>query len=65
MGIKELEKELARLEAALLQTETIEEWDMLIHRYNALSLDRCRMVGESISYLSVNVTDKQLLNTRK
>jgi hypothetical protein len=65
MTFKELDKELDRLEVALLEAKTMKEWDTLVHRYNALKLDRCRMTGESISYLSVSITDKQLLNIRK
>lgn len=60
-----MDKELDRLEVALLGAETIKEWDTLVHRYNALKLDRCRMTGESISYVSISMTDRQLLNIRK
>ncbi len=65
MTFKELNKELDCLEVALLEAKTMKEWDTLVHRYNALKLDRCRMTGENISYLSVSITDKQLLNIRK
>lgn len=65
MTFNELNKELDRLEGALLKAETIKEWDTLVHQYNALKLDRCRMTGESISYLSIGTIDKQILNTRK
>lgn len=65
MTFKETENELARLEGALLKAETLKEWDTLVHQYNALKLDYCRMTGENISYLSVSMTDRQLLNIKK
>lgn len=65
MNFNDLNKELDRLEAALIQAKGMKEWDTLVRQYNALKLDRCRMTGESISYLSVSMKDKQLLNTRK
>lgn len=64
MTFKETEKELARLEGALLKAATLKEWDTLVHKYNALKLDYCRMTGENISYLSVSMTDRQLLNIK-
>jgi hypothetical protein len=65
MIFKELDKELDCLEVALLEAKTMKEWDTLVHEYNALKIKRCQMTGENISYLSVSITDKQLLNTRK
>lgn len=65
MTFKETEKELDRLEVALLEAKTLKEWDTLVHRYNALKLDRCRMTGENISYVSISMTDRQLLNIKK
>lgn len=47
MTFKELDKELARLEVELLEAKTMKEWDTLVHRYNVLKLDRCRMTGEN------------------
>lgn len=65
MTFKNLIKELDRLEVALLEAKTMKEWDTLVHRYNALKLARCRMLGENISYLSVSYQNSQLLNIRK
>lgn len=52
MTFKELNKELARLERALFKTKTIKEWDALIHKYNALKLDYCRLTDEPIVTIS-------------
>ncbi len=65
MNLAALDKELDRLEAVLIQAKTMKEWDTALHRYNALKLDRCRLTGETITAISVNIESKQLLNTRK
>lgn len=65
MNLTAMDKELARLEGALIKAKDMREWDVVVHQYNALKLDRCRLTGESISAISVNIEQKQLLNTRK
>lgn len=60
-----IDKELDRLEVLLLEAKTMKEWDITVHRYNALKLDRCRMLGEPIIAVNVSTESKQLLNTRK
>lgn len=47
MIFKELDKKFDHLEEALLEAKTMEEWDMLVHQYNALKLDFWRMTGDS------------------
>lgn len=64
MNLAALDSELDRLEEALIEAKTMKEWDETIRRYNALKLDRCRITGESITAISVNVESKQLINTR-
>lgn len=65
MNLAELDNELARLEVALFEAETMKEWDITVHRYNALKLDRCRMTGDPITSISVSIDSKQILNIRK
>lgn len=64
MSIKEIEQELDRLAVALMESETIKEWDTLVSKYNALKLTYCRMTGERIITASFNNVYKQLINVR-
>lgn len=65
MRLVDIDEELDRLEVALMEAETMKEWDTAVHRYNALKLDRCRLTGDPIAPISVSIESKQLLNTRK
>lgn len=65
MSIKEVEQELNRLAVALMESETMKEFDTLVHRYNALKLSYCRMTGEPITIASLNIEYEQLINARK
>lgn len=62
MTIKELEKEIEETEAAMFSASGVNEWDRLVHKYNALKILWYQMSGNKVELETVNIAD---LNTHK
>lgn len=60
MNFKQLEKEIEAAELALFHTETIEQWDRAVRRYNELKIKWYQMSGESPMVEVIQIADFNL-----
>lgn len=45
---RQVQRRINQIEKLLIQPQSMSEWDLLIHEYNALLIKECQMTGSEI-----------------
>lgn len=65
MTITEIDILLEDMEACLMEASTLQDWDEMVHKYNAMKIKRCQMTGEKVITDNCGTEYKQFINIRK